>query len=137
MNKTTIQHIDLFPTFQSLAGAKLPPQKLHGRNIHPLLKGQRGFHTERDIFWYLPGYSAFHKPSLMVRRGKWKLVRRLDVDESELFNTDHDIGESKDLSKAEPELTSSLNQAAVTWLDALNAPRMKPNPEFDPAFGHR
>ena len=92
---------------------------------------------ERDIFWYLPGYSAFHKPSVMVRRGKWKLVRRLDVDESELYNTNVDIGESKDLSKAEPELTSSLNQEVMGWLDRLDAPRMKPNPEYDAAFDRR
>lgn len=137
VNKTPIQHIDLFPTFQSVAGAKRPTQKLHGRNLHPLLKGVRGFQSERDIFWYLPGYSAFHKPSVMVRRGSWKLIRRLDEDEFELYNTTHDVGEQRNLSEAEPELASSLNQSAVAWLDALDAPRMKPNPEFDPVLGRK
>jgi arylsulfatase A-like enzyme len=136
-NKTPIQHIDLFPTFQTLAGAKRPPQKLHGKNLIPLFKGASGFAQERDLFWYLPGYSAFHKPSVMVRRGKWKLVHRLDEDESELFNTSQDVGEADDRSKTEPELASLLTRSATAWLDDLNAPRMKPNPEFDPAFSRK
>ena len=137
INKTPIHHIDLFPTFRSIAGAEPPPQKLHGRDLGPLLKGAQGFQHPRSLFWYLPGYSSFHEPSVMVRRGDWKLVRRLDEDDSELFDTTREIGETTDQSDSESELALSLNQAALKWLDDLNAPRMKPNPEFDRDFADK
>lgn len=68
----------------------------------------------------------------MVRSGDWKLIRRLETDESLLLNTATDIGETSDQSETKPEISKRLNQSALNWLDAMKAPRMTPNPEYDP-----
>lgn len=127
-----VHQIDLYPTFASVASAEKPKQALHGINLTGLLQDPNKVQSNRDLFWYLPGYSAFHAPSVMVRSGDWKLIRRLETDESLLLNTATDIGETSDQSETKPEISKRLNQSALNWLDAMKAPRMTPNPEYDP-----
>lgn len=125
-----IHHVDLFPTFLAVARGARPPQTLHGVDLTQLFQAPDRGLAERNLYWYLPGYSAFHKPSVMVRRGEWKLIRSLETDALQLFDTSTDIGESNDRSHNEPEIAASLNEAAMQWLDDLDAPRMTPNPEY-------
>lgn len=127
-----IHQVDLFPTFSSVAGAKSPTQELHGLDLTGLFREPGNELTERKLYWYLPGYSAFHTPSVIVRSGNWKLIRRLENDVALLFNTKNDVDESNDVGQDYASLRSGLNAAAMKWLDDLDAPRMKPNPEFDP-----
>jgi arylsulfatase A-like enzyme len=129
---TPIHHVDLFPTFAAVAAATSPPQSLHGKNLIPLFCDPAEGMNNRNLFWYLPGYSAFHTPSVMVRTGDWKLVRRLETEQYDLFETAKDIGESKDVSQEEPQRAASLNRAAMRFLDEMDAPRMTPNPQYDP-----
>lgn len=125
-----VHFIDLFPTLSAVACAAPPPQKLPGRNLSSLFRDPSSSDAERDLFWFLPGYSAFHQPSVIVRRGRWKLIRSLDGPGTELFDTVADIGESNDLSEAESDLAQSLSEAAEDWLNKIDAPRMEPNPEY-------
>ncbi len=126
-----IHHIDLVPTFASVANAPEPSQELHGQNLLPLFQDPATVKLDRSLFWYLPGYSAFHTPSVMVRNGDWKLIRRLESEDYMLFNTSTDIGESSDQTNTHSELAERLNGSAMSWLDELDAPRMTPNPEYD------
>jgi arylsulfatase A-like enzyme len=132
-----IHHVDLFPTFRAVANSANPPQTLHGVDLTPLFQSPVRGLPERNLYWYLPGYSAFHKPSVMVRRGEWKLIRSLETDALQLFDTSTDLGESNDRSRDKPEIAASLNDAAMQWLDDLDAPRMMPNPEYDPDWTPR
>jgi arylsulfatase A-like enzyme len=125
-----VHQVDLFPTFATIAKAKRPPQTLHGVNLTQVVCSPDKGLAERNLYWYLPGYSAFHEPSVMVRRGDWKLIRSLESDGYQLFDTGSDIGEAMDCSGDKPELASTLNAAAMQWLDDLDAPRMMPNPEY-------
>lgn len=127
-----VHQVDLFPTFSSVSGSKPPAHDLHGVDLSELFREPASEWADRNLYWYLPGYSAFHRPSVMVRNGNWKLIRRLESEEALLFNTDEDIGEAHDVSPNHADLSSSLNAAAMKWLDDLDAPRMQPNPEFDP-----
>ena len=129
---TPIHHIDLFPTFSALGQTAAPPQELHGVDLTSLLLDPRSQTPNRKLYWYLPGYSSFHTPSVMVRQGDWKLIRRLETSEFELYNTQREIGEATDLGENEPSRAADFNQAAINWLDRLDAPRMVPNPEYDP-----
>lgn len=58
-------------------------------------------------------------------------IDQLESDALQLFDTSSDIGESNDRSREESALAVSLNAAAMRWLDDLDAPRMKPNPEYE------
>ena len=128
----TIHQVDLFATLSKVGGAKPPSQKLDGVDLSDLFRSPGNGLEDREVFWYFPGYSSFHSPSVVARQGKWKLIRRLESDEVLLFDTVADIGETNDLSSSNPELAATLNASAMRWLDATNAPRMTPNPEYDP-----
>lgn len=125
-----IHHVDLFPTFSAVANATQPIQALHGVDLTQLFQSPEKGLPKRNLYWYLPGYSAFHSPSVMVRRGNWKLIRSLENESFTLFETSIDIGETKDVSDDNLSLASALDDAAMKWLDDLDAPRMKPNPEY-------
>ncbi len=135
-----IHQVDLFPTFASVSGSKLPAHDLHGVDLSALFQSPGNGVTsqglaDRTLYWYLPGYSAFHTPSVMVRRGKWKLIRRLESETTMLYDTETDIGESTDVGPDNPKIAASLDEAAMKWLRDLDAPRMTPNPEFVPVAG--
>jgi arylsulfatase A-like enzyme len=126
-----VHQVDLFPTFAAIANSARPTQELHGVDLTQLFQSPGKGLPDRNLYWYLPGYSAFHTPSVMVRRGKWKLIRRLESEEHLLFDTVADISETKDRVEDEPELAATLNAAAMKWLDDLDAPRMTPNPDYE------
>jgi arylsulfatase A-like enzyme len=127
-----IHHVDLFPTFLAVSNSGQPPQELHGEDLVELFQSPTEGLAERNLYWYLPGYSAFHEPSVMVRQDRWKLIRTLEGEAFELFDTRTDIGESNDLSRDHLELASALDADAMQWLDDLDAPRMIPNPGYKP-----
>ena len=112
--KPAIMHVtDLVPTFLELAGAKHPSvtdtklAPLRGKSLTPLLTGNtEAVRTDKD--WI--GEELFG--NRMVRQGDWKLCNILKTaggtGEWELFNIKNDPGETKDLSKQEPEKTKAL-----------------------------
>ena len=132
-----VHQVDLYPTFAAAAGSDLPDQPLHGADLTGLFRSPEAGFPARNLYWYLPGYSAFHVPSVIVRRGPWKLVRRLENDQMLLYNLGTDIGETRDLSEANPHIAAAMNADAMNWLDKLDAPRMKINPEYDPHTSRR
>ena len=112
--KPAIMHVtDLVPTFLELAGAKHPSvtdtklAPLRGKSLTPLLTGKtESVRTDKD--WI--GEELFG--NRMVRQGDWKLCNILKTaggtGEWELFNIKNDPGETKDISKQEPEKTKAL-----------------------------
>ncbi|GAA4315492.1 sulfatase [Compostibacter hankyongensis] len=61
--------IDILPTLAAITGAPLPPHKIDGINILPLLKDESRASPRDHLFFY------FRKNSLeAVREGPWKLV---------------------------------------------------------------
>jgi|GEM_PF-42802 len=96
------QTIDLFPTFLDMAGLHPPaadtPFKLDGITLLPLL--HRGIMPEkRPLFW------SFGKACAM-RHGNWKLLKF--GNRYELYDLSKDIGESRDVSAAYPELMNEM-----------------------------
>lgn len=89
---TPVQHIDLLPTFMSLAGIKTP-SGLRGRNLNPLMKGgtlpAQGIYSEAMMSRYHFGWSEL--TSLTDERYKYILAPRpelydLDRDKLEVTN---------------------------------------------------
>lgn len=64
-----ISGIDILPTLAAIAGAPLPPKRIDGVNILPLMKGDENA-TPRKAFYYY-----YRRNSLeAVSNGNWKLV---------------------------------------------------------------
>lgn len=132
--------IDLLPTLAKLVGADLPKLKIDGKDVAPLLRCEPGAkNSDRAYFYY------FGKNELQaVRMGRWKLImphtyRTMNGQQPgkdgrpgkykqvkaglELYDLQTDVGESKSVADANPEVVTRLMvevEAARTDLgDAL------------------
>jgi len=98
---------DLFPTFCQAAGAAVP-EDLDGMSFLPTLIGQGVQRQHAYLYWEFHGRGG----SQAVRQGNWKAVRRQikggQPEVFELFDLDADLGESRDLSRARPEIARRL-----------------------------
>ena len=103
--------MDILPTFVKLAGGTVPSdRKLDGADVWPLIAGQPGAESPHDVFYYYRGLKL-----QAVRSGPWKL----HLAGGELYNLETDIGESKDLAAANPDVVQLLRALAAEMKDDL------------------
>jgi len=112
--------MDVLPTLAGLAGAKLPTNKIDGGDVWPVLSGQAGAKSPHaDLFYF---YSGFNLQA--VRSGPWKLQlagndgsgkgkgKAKQAPKAEpfprLYNLADDIGESKNVAAAHPDVVAKL-----------------------------
>jgi len=116
--------IDFLPTIAKLTGAKLPANRIDGKDIWPLMSGVSGAKSPHEAFFY---YRSFALEA--VRSGKWKLhlphsYRTLagrpggtggqpaEYEQAKigpaLFDLENDIGEQHDVSARHPEIVKRL-----------------------------
>jgi arylsulfatase A len=115
---------DILPTFAALAGGKVPSdRKLDGVNIWPQLSGVKDAKQAHETFYYYNGLRLE-----AVRHGDWKLqiVDRVQKQAEKappfkprLFNLKADIGESKDVAAANPEVVRKLEKLVAAMKDDL------------------
>ncbi|WP_344789174.1 sulfatase-like hydrolase/transferase [Postechiella marina] len=109
---TPISALDLYPTFASLAGAKIPKEKiLDGKNIwNNLLTGKNSYKNENIyVLRHKKGYS-----DVGVRQNEWKALK-IHNQKWKLFNIEKDIKEANDLSKTHPEILQKIVTEAKNW----------------------
>lgn len=116
---TAVQGLDLFPTFLELAGVGDYTGTLDGDSWLPLLKGQPL--AERPIFWHVASKYK-DPPCSIIRQGKWKLIQYLKDGKVELYDTDKDLKESKNLAKSHPEKAQQLLDELVAWRQQNDVP---------------
>lgn len=137
--------VDVYPTLCAIAGAKLPKQPLDGKNLLPLLKGEKKTFGKRPLFWHFPAYLQSYqvigeqrdplfrsRPCGVVRLGDWKLHEYFEDGGLELYNLKRDIGETKNLAEANPDKTKELHGLMKKWRQQIGAPvPTEKNPKFD------
>jgi arylsulfatase A-like enzyme len=107
--------LDILPTAVAAAGAVLPENaKLDGANLLPHLTGKLDTPPHDSLHWRFGNQWA-------LRKGNLKLAK-LANGEPKLFDLADDIGETKDLATAKPELLKELLAEHEKW----NAELMKP-----------
>ena len=118
--------MDMLPTLASLGGGKVPDDRIiDGKNIVDLVHGKEGAKSPTKAYYYY-----MNTQLMAVRSGKWKLhVPRKDhsmktwnvfsqdadiVDNSKplLYDLESDIGETKNLADANPEIVKQLMDLA-------------------------
>ena len=116
-NKEIMTAMDLLPTFATLAGAKVPTDRvIDGKNIAPTLT--QGKESPHHAFFY-------HSRDKLaaVRSGKWKLHLgggKGRNNKSALYNLEADISESKNLLPNHPEIAKKLRAQAATFQAELS-----------------
>ena len=124
VSNVTLTSMDLLPLFCDLAAVEPPrDREIDGRNILPILVGQKSESPHRFLYYY-------NGTNLQaVRENTWKLhLPRTERDqpfwskkpakgkgfvtlkEPRLFDLDSDIGEKRDVSDRYPEVVARLQQ---------------------------
>lgn len=93
--------IDMLPTFAALSGAVLPESRIDGKNILPLLEGNKLTKSPHEAFFY---------GTVGVRAGRWKAIYSKESKTYELYDLETDISESHDVAKANPEIIARLKR---------------------------
>ena len=135
-----IQCIDFYPTLLTGLGIPMPENHvIDGIDITPALKG--GKLARSGIITYFPQNPPvpdWLPPSICIHSGDWKLIRLFHQGEGRahdyrLYNLKDDIGETRDLSKENPERVNALDQLIQAHIDDTQGVIPVPNPKFDPA----
>jgi len=113
-------HIDIFPTFAELAGAKIPPGvQLDGRSLCPLLKDSKANWPGRFLFTHVGRWakgkaaeSKFDKCS--VRNSRFHLVNN-----KELYDLQADPGETKNVIADHPQVVAAMRAAYDRWWEEI------------------
>jgi len=122
---TPLMTIDVLPTLAGLAGAALPPRKIDGLDVWPILRGVPGATNPHAAY-----FTYYNQGDLIaVTSGDWKLflphvsqtlaggsggtngapARYLPLRVGlELYNLRRDPGETRDLAAEEPEVLSRM-----------------------------
>ena len=117
-----VTSVDFLPTFCAMAGVSTESgQGTDGENIWPVLqKDKEG--PERSLYWHFPHYRGNDiVPYSIIRDGDWKLIKRYEGKEFELFNLREDISEKVDLAVEKPEKVIELNKKLEKWIEDAGA----------------
>ena len=103
---------DIMPTFCELVNIQ-PPAGIDGISMLPTLLGQPEKQKQHETMYWefvrvVRGKSAGARQGLLLVKDNIKAIRFGEDYPMELYDLDSDIGESKDLSKSNPELTQKL-----------------------------
>jgi arylsulfatase A-like enzyme len=112
---------DWLPTVLDLCGVPLPPRRLDGVSLRPLLESSAAPPAHRVFHWQSGGSRA--KPQWAVREGPWKLVVHgvgAGPDEQIfLGNLDQDVSERRNLAAAHPDIVQRLRRLHDAWLNEV------------------
>ncbi len=120
--------IDLLPTIARLTGAKLPANRIDGKDITPLLTEDKARSPHESLVFY------WNTELQALRSGKWKLhfphtyphvveagkdgkpgqLRTAKIERS-LFDLEQDIGEKTNVAEAHPDVVRRLEELADAW----------------------
>ncbi|KAA5825144.1 sulfatase [Algibacter amylolyticus] len=115
-----ISSVDFLPTICSLTNTPLPNHTIDGRDISKLLNNEAL--SQIPLYWHFPHYRGKDiVPYSIIRDGDWKLIKRYEGNEFELFNLKDDLGETKDISTEFPGKVTDLNNKLLQWLKDTNA----------------
>jgi len=131
VNDTPVISMDLFPTLAAVAKVQKPANRaIDGVDLVPLLRGEAM--GDRDtLFWHFPHYRQGYDgvtPYSIIRQGDWKLIKRYEGPQYELFDLAADVGEENDLAAAHPDKVVALDKALTRELDQVDAKLPRPIP---------
>lgn len=110
-----VSSLDIVPTALDAAQARhIGEQPLDGESLLPLMRGQTSRSPHDALFWRYHGHFA-------IREGNWKLIAN-EGRPVQLFDLGTDIGETKNLADARPEVVQRLRTRLDEWARELPEP---------------
>ncbi|TWU56618.1 Sulfatase [Rubripirellula tenax] len=131
---TPIITMDLFSTFQEMAGVQSDSNAASdGTSLVTLLRTQTA-KIDRDLFWHYPHYHAGGDgPYSVIRSGEFRLIEFHEDKRVELYNLAKDISEQHDLAASQPEKAGQLQTKLHQWQKTVGAQFPTANPKYSDA----
>jgi arylsulfatase A-like enzyme len=108
--------LDFHPTALAAAGVEAKDANFDGVNLLPYLQNKVTAPPHETLYWRFGQQMA-------IRHGNYKLVKAVGNDRQDLDDLSADIGESKELSSAKPEVYKDLQARYDAWNRTLVEPR--------------
>ncbi len=128
--------IDILPTFAALCGAELPPRRIDGKDLRPLMFGAPGARSPHEAFFFY--YAGGQLQAVRDRRYKLHFPHRYRTLNGRrggtggrpvpyerariglaLFDLKRDPGETKNVASEHPEVVARLRRLAEKARDDL------------------
>jgi arylsulfatase len=131
-------HIDLFPTFAALTGAKLPRGQVEGRSLTPLLENPEADWSDRFLFTHVGRWPKGANPddwkykNCAVRSSQYRMV-----NDKELYDVLADPFERTNVIEQHPDVVVKMRAAYDQWWAEsrpLMANEVVPNSSIRPFF---
>jgi arylsulfatase A-like enzyme len=104
--------LDMFPTLMDMAGLQMPRTRpLDGKDVWPAIR-DNGSSPVDSYYW------SWHKEDA-IRTADWRMHRY--ADHNELYDVHNDVGETKDVAAAHPDIVKNLTAKMNSWADSLGA----------------
>ena len=129
-SNTPVTGADLYPTILDLLDLDQQPEHhLDGISLKPVILGAEL--PDRPLIWHYPHYgNQGGKPSSILRKGNWKLIRFYEDNREELYNLDIDSSETRDLAYEYPEHITRLGMELSEYLKKVGASYPLPDPSY-------
>lgn len=116
-----VTSVDLLPTILDAAGIRSSASEIDGTSLLPLLAGDAPSPSRPALHWHYPHYWQNESPYSVIRKGRYKLIRRYEGTHVELYDLSEDLGEQNDLSgemrervrELEADLDALLRESAA------------------------
>ena len=109
-------HIDVFPTLAALAKAELPQGQVGGRSLLPLVENPKAEWSDRYLFTHQGRWKTGDEPdkhqwnNFAVRNQRFRFV-----DNTALFDMEHDPGQKENVIDAHPEVVKEMRAVYDAW----------------------
>lgn len=122
---------DWFPTFCEMSGAGLTKESpIDGVSLKSVLLNRTTV-NRNTLYWHFPHYRYNEEvPYSIIRKDNWKLIKRYQGTEFELFDLAEDPAETRNLADRFEERVKSLDHELTNWLQNVNASLPKVNPTY-------
>ena len=111
-----VSSLDIFPTFLSVTGVKTSIS-LDGENLLPYLNNEISTPPHEQLFWRTAGGASY-----AIRKGEFKLTKRMYNENLMLFDLINDPKEIHDISKQFPKKVKDLKEHYNLWNDQMIDP---------------
>lgn len=116
-----VTSVDLLPTIFEATGIHSAAKEIDGTSLFPLLTRGSSSLSRPAIYWHYPHYWQNEVPYSVIRKGRYKLIRRYEGVRLELYDLAEDLGEQHDLAAARPDLARELDADLDLWLRETGA----------------
>lgn len=114
--------MDMLPTIVNIAGAPMPQEEIDGKDIRPLLKGDKNAESPHDMLYY---YNCDHLQAVLWKEWKLHLPRTkemcpwwqrnkgiTDLEKPMLINITTDFKEETNVAEQHPEIVERMMKMA-------------------------